>query len=54
MDVTEEGRLPVPGGEVAYRIVGEGDRNLLTLHGGPGAPSSYIHSWPTWPKTACA
>ena len=28
----------------AYRIAGSGERTLLTLHGGPGAPSSYIWS----------
>jgi proline-specific peptidase len=44
MEVTQEGRVPVPGGEVAYRIVGEGERTLLTLHGGPGATSWYLYS----------
>lgn len=44
MDVTDQGRVAVPGGEVAYRIAGSGERSLLTLHGGPGAPSSYIWS----------
>jgi proline-specific peptidase len=44
MDVTEQGRVAVPGGEIAYRIVGEGSRTLLTLHGGPGATSWYLYS----------
>ena len=36
-----EGRIPVPGGEVWYRLVGDGgDTPLLTLHGGPGASSA--------------
>ena len=34
----------MPGGEVAYGIVGEGERTLLTLHGGPGATSWYCYS----------
>jgi proline-specific peptidase len=38
------GRVNVPGGRVAYRIAGEGDRTLLTVHGGPGVPSPYIYS----------
>jgi proline-specific peptidase len=44
MNWAERGRVAVPGGEVAYGIVGTGDRTLLTLHGGPGVPSPYIHS----------
>jgi proline iminopeptidase len=36
-----EGRTRVPGGEVWYRIVGDGDGiPLLALHGGPGAGSA--------------
>jgi proline iminopeptidase len=38
----EEGRVPVPGGNVWYRSVGEGGVPLLCLHGGPGAPSDYL------------
>lgn len=36
-----EGRIPVPGGEVWYKIVGASKPGipLLTLHGGPGYPS---------------
>ena len=35
-----EGRVAVPGGEVWFRVVGEGPRTpLLLLHGGPGASS---------------
>ncbi len=35
-----EGRIEVPGGQVWYRIVGEGKGTpLLLLHGGPGATS---------------
>jgi proline-specific peptidase len=41
---TRSGRVEVPGGRVAYRIAGEGERTLLTVHGGPGVPSSYIYS----------
>ena len=44
MQWSEQGRVAVPGGEVAYGIVGEGERTLLTLHGGPGAPSWYCYS----------
>jgi proline-specific peptidase len=39
----DEGRVPVPGGNVWYRSVGEGGGvPLLCLHGGPGAPSDYL------------
>ena len=38
----DEGRVPVPGGNVWYRSVGEGGVPLLALHGGPGAPSDYL------------
>lgn len=38
----DEGRVPVPGGNVWYRSVGEGGVPLLCLHGGPGAPSDYL------------
>lgn len=35
-----EGRVPVPGGSIWYRIEGEGSGTpLVTLHGGPGFPS---------------
>lgn len=38
-----EGYVPVPGGQVWYKIVGSGDAvPLLTLHGGPGAPHDYL------------
>lgn len=38
-----EGRVAVPGGEVWYRVVGEGGATpLLTLHGGPGVPHDYL------------
>lgn len=38
-----EGRVDVPGGRVWYRIVGTGEGTpLLLLHGGPGAPSTYL------------
>ena len=41
--VERTGTIPVPGGNVWYRIVGEGDATpLLTLHGGPGVPSAYL------------
>ena len=38
-----EGYIEVTGGKVWYRIVGSGTATpLLLLHGGPGAPSSYL------------
>lgn len=39
-----EGRIPVTGGRVWYRIAGAGGRKipLLALHGGPGAPHDYL------------
>lgn len=40
----DEGFIEVEGGRVWYRIVGAGDgAPLLLLHGGPGAPSSYLN-----------
>jgi proline-specific peptidase len=44
VDWTERGRVDAPGGEIAYGVVGEGERTVLTMHGGPGVPSQYIHS----------
>jgi proline iminopeptidase len=41
---TRRGRIDGPGGQIAYGVVGEGERTVLTLHGGPGVPSQYIHS----------
>ena len=38
----DEGHIPVPGGNVWFRSVGEGGVPLLCLHGGPGAPSDYL------------
>ena len=38
----ERGEVEVEGGTVRYRILGEGDRTLVTLHGGPGAGSLYL------------
>lgn len=38
MELTE-GRVAVDGGQVWYRVVGTGNRPLVTLHGGPGWPS---------------
>ncbi|HCO02181.1 MAG TPA: proline iminopeptidase [Actinobacteria bacterium] len=38
----EEGFVPVPGGRVWYRSVGEGGVPLLCLHGGPGMTHNYI------------
>ncbi|MES2592279.1 MAG: proline iminopeptidase-family hydrolase [Bacteroidota bacterium] len=38
-----EGYIPVNGGRVWYRIVGEGKGTpILLLHGGPGVPSYYL------------
>lgn len=44
VSITEgEGYIDVTGGKVWYRIVGSGTATpLLLLHGGPGAPSSYL------------
>ncbi len=40
-----EGRIAVSGGEVWYRVVGDGGGvPLLTLHGGPGAGHDYLES----------
>ncbi len=39
-----EGTIPVPGGNVWYRAVGEGGIPLLCLHGGPGFPHDYLES----------
>lgn len=40
----QEGRIPVQGGEVWYRIVGVNQPGvpLLVLHGGPGVPHDYL------------
>lgn len=38
----EHGEVPVEGGTVRYRVLGEGDRTLVLLHGGPGAGSLYL------------
>jgi proline-specific peptidase len=41
----QEGRIPVTGGKVWYRVVGAGRTvPLLTLHGGPGAGHDYLES----------
>lgn len=43
MNGGREGYLPVPGGMVWYRKVGDGPGlPLLVLHGGPGAGSEYL------------
>ena len=40
---TEEGTLAVPGGNVWYKSVGEGDLPpLLVVHGGPGFTHNYL------------
>lgn len=40
-----EGFLPVPGGQIWYRVVGTGTKTpLVLLHGGPGSPSFYLNS----------
>lgn len=43
-DLTEgEGYVEVTGGKVWYKVIGSGTATpLLLLHGGPGAPSSYL------------
>jgi len=40
----KEGFIPVPGGKVWYRMVGEGGIPLLCLHGGPGIPHDYLEN----------
>ena len=44
---SEEGYIDVPGGKVWYRAVGDNaDASpLLTLHGGPGSPTT---TWSRW------
>ena len=40
---TEEGTIPVPGGNVWFKSVGEGDLPpLLVVHGGPGFTHNYL------------
>ena len=38
----ERGAVEVEGGAVRYRILGDGDRTLVLLHGGPGGGSLYL------------
>src|SRR5207249_8033374 len=38
----ERGEVEVEGGRVRYRILGEGERTLVLLHGGPGGGSLYL------------
>ncbi|HEY2937494.1 MAG TPA: proline iminopeptidase-family hydrolase [Gaiellaceae bacterium] len=38
----EHGEVEVEGGIVRYRILGDGDRALVLLHGGPGGGSLYL------------
>ena len=44
-----EGTIPFEGSETFYRVVGEGEGSgklpLLTLHGGPGAPSYHLEPY---------
>ncbi len=44
MDNTQEGYIPVTGGNVWYKIAGANKKGipLLVLHGGPGAPHDYL------------
>lgn len=42
---SREGLVPVIGGRVWYRVVGDASAiPLLTLHGGPGVPHDYLES----------
>ena len=41
---SQQGYVETADGRVAYSIAGEGERTVLTMHGGPGVPSQYIHS----------
>jgi proline iminopeptidase len=38
----ERGEVEVEGGVVRYRVLGEGERTLVLLHGGPGGGSLYL------------
>jgi proline-specific peptidase len=38
----EHGEVEVEGGIVRYRVLGEGERTLVLLHGGPGGGSLYL------------
>jgi proline iminopeptidase len=38
----ERGEVEVEGGVIRYRLLGEGRRTLVLLHGGPGAGSLYL------------
>ena len=39
-----EGYVPVKGGQIWYRIVGDSDKTpMLLVHGGPGFPSYYLN-----------
>jgi proline iminopeptidase len=38
----EQGQVEVEGGIVRYRILGDGERTLVLVHGGPGAGSLYL------------
>jgi len=45
MYLTTEGKLPFANFSTWYTITGDGDKTpLLTLHGGPGSGSDYLHS----------
>lgn len=38
----ERGEVEVEGGAVRYRVLGQGERTLVLLHGGPGGGSLYL------------
>jgi proline-specific peptidase len=38
----ERGEVEVEGGVICFRLLGEGERTLVLLHGGPGAGSLYL------------
>jgi len=38
----ERGEVEVEGGVIRFRLLGEGERTLVLLHGGPGAGSLYL------------
>ena len=38
----ERGEVEVEGGVIRYRVLGDGERTLVLLHGGPGAGSLYL------------
>lgn len=51
--VPAEGFIPVVGGKVWYKIVGQNTPGIpvLVIHGGPGAPHDYLEPLEQWAET---